>query len=527
MMQLAAGNHCSRMWTLATSARYCGNRSYANFTRATDLRAAGCLVAHSLDSHRSFARIPRVSGKRNEEKHQGYVAEEVETIDKLLRYKPLKAVDRDEEDADMEGRPESSDDEDKFLESGDVDPRNKVAKALLSLGKITYRHVDPLPEWFLERQNEICQYRTNPQIRRCLKDWMIKHDRELLGKYREKTLQWGHKVSGKPDPVDLKVYGPEESIAYSNYYMPSRFGLLNRVLTELQRLAPEFVPKRTVDLGCGPGTAAAAIHDVWGEAAERYTGIDISQSMIDAARIMTRDKIRDVTFYTSNSEVVKRAATTGERYDLAVCSYTLSELPNDPSRRIAVQMLFELLEVGGYLVILEPGNPVGSHATRTARQFVLDTFNNVERSGRTPASMTGSSFYQPDQKTPRKKETRKPKPKKRGGSRDVDESGSDSDSDSESDSQIESSNSDTDSAEEEERAQRRDKQRAVRGQGVVTKDDPFYQQVEMLLDPPRLGGLSFDQLGAQVISPCTHDRTCPMRPGSWCSFSQKVTFLPC
>lgn len=429
---------------------------------------------------------------------------ELPDIDKQLRFKPLSAVDSDNEN-DLEGKPESSDDEGAYLESGDPDPRHKLGKALLSLGKIHYRHVDSLPEWFLERQNEICQYRTNPQIRRCLKDWMIKHDRDLLEKYRNKTLQWGHKLSTKAEPLDLKVYGPEETIAYANYYMPSRFGLLNRVFGELKKIAPEFAPRRTVDFGCGPATGAAAIHHTWGTLAERYTGIDISQSMIDAGRIMTRDKIRDAVFYTSNGEVVKRAANTGERFDLAVCSYTLSELPNDPSRRIAVQMLFELLDVGGYLVILEPGNPVGSHAVRTARQFVLDTFNHVDRSGRTPPGLRGSTFFQPgqeensavsvpDRKGPHARNG------KHGGKQSAFE---DVDSDFDSDSDISNG--------------------PLRGASKRARAEELaYQQVDMMLDPPRLGGLGYDQLAAHAVAPCTHDRPCPMMRGTWCSFSQKV-----
>jgi hypothetical protein len=46
-------------------------------------------------------------------------------------------------------------------------------------------------------------------------------------------------------------------------------------------------------------------------------------------------------FYTSNAEVLKRLQNNPkERYSLAIASYTLSELPNDLSRRIAVQLLF-------------------------------------------------------------------------------------------------------------------------------------------------------------------------------------------
>lgn len=81
--------------------------------------------------------------------------------------------------------------------------------------------------------------------------------------------------------------------------------------------------------------------------------------------LQTRNTIRDCIFYTSSAEAVKRMPLE-QRYSLAIASYTLSELPNDLSRRVAVQLLFESLEVGGYLLVLEAGHPFGSHTTRHA-----------------------------------------------------------------------------------------------------------------------------------------------------------------
>ena len=162
---------------------------------------------------------------------------------------------------------------------------------------------------------------------------------------------------------------------------------------------------------------------------DKYTGIDMSQSMLDAGKlnllhivslshcligsslivsshndhyagkIMVKGIIPTSVFWDKISEVVKRAALAAaqaeqevllsnsksksksksngksksesndnqhsmlsgqtipnERFDLAVLSYTLSEMPNDLTRRAAVQVMFEMLDVGGYLMIIEPGN---------------------------------------------------------------------------------------------------------------------------------------------------------------------------
>jgi ribosomal protein RSM22 (predicted rRNA methylase) len=96
--------------------------------------------------------------------------------------------------------------------------------------------------------------------------------------------------------------------------------------------------------------------------------------MLDAAQIMTKGRIADAAFLSKISEVTKLATegsanvdaqASNGRYDLAVLSYTLSEMTSDPARRAAVQVMFELLDVNGYLVIIEPGNPYGSHTVRT------------------------------------------------------------------------------------------------------------------------------------------------------------------
>ena len=50
---------------------------------------------------------------------------------------------------------------------------------------------------------------------------MVKTDRETLERYKTKALGWKKEVKlGKSDPIT--AYGPEETIAYSHYFFPSR-----------------------------------------------------------------------------------------------------------------------------------------------------------------------------------------------------------------------------------------------------------------------------------------------------------------
>lgn len=59
--------------------------------------------------------------------------------------------------------------EDEFDDSdNEEDPRPdmKVGKQLLRMGKVPYRRIEYLPDWVMERKQEISDYRTPRQVRR-------------------------------------------------------------------------------------------------------------------------------------------------------------------------------------------------------------------------------------------------------------------------------------------------------------------------------------------------------------------------
>lgn len=56
----------------------------------------------------------------------------------------------------------------------------------------------------------------------------------------------------------------------------------------------------------------------WSSLSDAWKGVDISQSMVDAARIMTEGIDASITFSNKISDVLNRAATRKERFDLTV-----------------------------------------------------------------------------------------------------------------------------------------------------------------------------------------------------------------
>ena len=96
---------------------------------------------------------------------------------------PIKDTDKDDWDSDL--------DADGGIEDGEADPRHQLGKKLLSMGRTYYKQLETTPEWLNERLNEITSYRTVPQIRRCLKSWLMKLDRDEMKKYAVKSIGWG------------------------------------------------------------------------------------------------------------------------------------------------------------------------------------------------------------------------------------------------------------------------------------------------------------------------------------------------
>ena len=64
----------------------------------------------------------------------------------------------------------------------------------------------------------------------------------------------------------------------------------------------------------------------------------------------------------------------------------------------------------------------------------------------------------------------------------------------------------------------------IRKLTVKARRPPSITQLKYALPPPA-GRDDHKQLQATVISPCTHDKPCPLGAGLWCSFAQKVCLL--
>ena len=116
------------------------------------------------------------------------------------------------------------------------------------------------------------------------------------------------------------------------------------------------------------------------EAAATRAAAAAAQRAAAAAGGAGKPSARDRNRATAAAASASAASAGGEpniERDLVLAAYVLSELPSDKARMVATSMLWERVAEGGLLVLVERGDPFGSHTVRSARRLLLERFGCV------------------------------------------------------------------------------------------------------------------------------------------------------
>lgn len=240
-----------------------------------------------------------------------------------------------------------------------------------------------LPEPLATAQAAILKttYRTKKQLHRTYQEVMESHKSLAGRRERERERIVGNnKYKPRDKTRDEKVqpvfYGPEETLAAFNFRLHANYSVTKRVLDECKSLVgrKNWDPKRVIDFGVGCGSASAAAMAVWDDI-EWIHGIDPSETMREGAQtflddVASQGKRNVVPRITLAAHLSVEASSTP--FDLALCAYTATELPNGASTLAAAAILWGKLRPGGIFVMVEPGTPDGFSSIRTVRNMLLD-----------------------------------------------------------------------------------------------------------------------------------------------------------
>jgi trans-aconitate 2-methyltransferase len=116
-----------------------------------------------------------------------------------------------------------------------------------------------------------------------------------------------------------------------------------RPVRDLLAAVPTHNPRRTIDLGCGPGNSTEVLRDLFPSAS--VSGLDASTAMIEAAR----KRLPDVPFEVADIGGWQPA----EPYDVMLANAVVQWLPDHET---LLPRLVSLLDDGGSLAVQMPDN---------------------------------------------------------------------------------------------------------------------------------------------------------------------------
>lgn len=256
-----------------------------------------------------------------------------------------------------------------------------------------WRASRPPPINLVEAQKYVLERggRTHRQLWRTF-DSIVKSHSALAQQRESERRKVSNSLSKEEARAEAKeaqpvFYGPEQTLAGVKNRLLPNYAVTRRVLVEAKSLlGPTFDPKRIIDAGIGCGAASAAALDVFGgNQIDWIHGIDPSKSQREAAEAILNSIILEQTEasktamqkaqtrMTVSETITQVGGKTGEgTFDLALCCYTLNELPHTASALALAATLWEKIANGGILVIIEPGTPDGFNSISAVREMLIE-----------------------------------------------------------------------------------------------------------------------------------------------------------
>lgn len=146
------------------------------------------------------------------------------------------------------------------------------------------------------------------------------------------------------------ILDEDDALAYALYRLPATYAATIHALGRLGERAPEFSPRRMLDLGAGLGTASRAAREIWPRI-EKITLLDRSAPFLALARRLAGEAL-------STAEIVAgdlaAPPALGGPFDLVVASYALTEIAEES---LASALDAAWANCSGALVLVEPGTP--------------------------------------------------------------------------------------------------------------------------------------------------------------------------
>lgn len=159
-----------------------------------------------------------------------------------------------------------------------------------------------------------------------------------------------------------RITAQREALAYALYYAPLNGEKVRRILPLITLAAPLA---RVLDFGCGPGTAALTLLF--------HTTTPLALSCVDSSeemRQLAQKLLLAAPNHSARAQLSVTAQIPAGQFDLIMATNVFAELHEDEAER-TLSTLISQLAPDGYLLLIEPGQPLHSRRLQRLRDAIL------------------------------------------------------------------------------------------------------------------------------------------------------------
>ncbi|TPP60700.1 Huntingtin interacting protein [Fasciola gigantica] len=203
-----------------------------------------------------------------------------------------------------------------------------------------------------------------------LAEAIYSHNPSDLTRIRPGTL---HEIkAGSLEQWKSLTYTGHNCELYLTARLAPNFSPTCRVLYEIRKRCPKFIPRNLFDFGSGLGTVTWAVNTVWpiGCVREHYM-VEPSVDMTRISEFLLRKNPMLNTSETIFPGIYHRRFTPArkETYELVVSAHSLLELPGKLARRRVISNLWN--RTSDFLVLIEQGTRAGFAGILEARDWLV------------------------------------------------------------------------------------------------------------------------------------------------------------
>ncbi|KAF5153357.1 Mitochondrial small ribosomal subunit Rsm22 family protein [Theileria parva strain Muguga] len=187
-------------------------------------------------------------------------------------------------------------------------------------------------------------------------------------------------------------YSPQISVAYTAHTFFGHYAVFLRIFHEINKRVENLKLSKIMFYNPGHGASLISANTIWDLKSSDILVVEPSQNLLKICQHLTSDLLNP-RFQNDIYEIT-------EHFDLIVLPYVLSNTLGHKSRSLLVKNLWNRLNVGGIMVVAEPGTPTGFRMIHSLRELFISQLQDKSfhfiapcpHEGICPLALTGKDW---------------------------------------------------------------------------------------------------------------------------------------